>query len=308
MKSFYISFSIILVTLLSATKGFSQQDAQYTQYLYNTMSINPAYAGSLQILDIVGTYRDQWVGIDGAPTTQNLGIHSALRNEKIGLGLNVSHDKLGPSREVLVNGNFSYRLQLTPTLKLRLGLKAGADILNVDFTEGQFQNPNDPVLGMNVDNRTTLTLGAGGYLYSDSWHLGLSVPDFITNDFYDDMDQSVSKEELQYYLIGGYVFDLNPNFRFKPAFLMKYLEGAPLVVDVSANILFRDQFTFGVSYRYEDAVSGVAGIQVLPSIFVGYSYDYTLTELNDVNNGTHEIVLRFTLNERNRNINSPRFF
>ncbi|WP_203295723.1 PorP/SprF family type IX secretion system membrane protein [Luteirhabdus pelagi] len=308
MKSLYISFSIILVTLLSSTQGFSQQDAQYTQYLYNTMSINPAYAGSLQTLDIVGTYRDQWVGIDGAPTTQNLGIHSALRNEKIGLGLNVSHDKLGPSREVLVNGNFSYRLQLTPTLKLRLGLKAGADILNVDFTEGQFQNPNDPVLGRNVDNRTTLTLGAGGYLYTDSWYLGLSVPDFITNDFYDDMDQSVSKEELQYYLIGGYVFDLSPNFRFKPAFLMKYLEGAPLVVDVSANILFRNQFTFGVSYRYEDAVSGVAGIQVFPSIFVGYSYDYTLTELNDVNNGTHEIVLRFTLNERNKNINSPRFF
>ncbi|MDC7993569.1 PorP/SprF family type IX secretion system membrane protein [Altibacter sp. HG106] len=310
MKSLQsISTTVFLLSILwISSKAAAQQDPQYTQYLYNTMSINPAYAGSLETLDVVGTYRDQWVGIDGAPNTQNLGIHTPLRNEKIGVGINISHDRLGPSREVLINGNFSYKLQLSPTLKLGLGIKAGADFLDIDFSEGIFQDPNDPVLNTNVDNRTTLTLGTGAYLYSNNWYLGLSVPDFITDSFYDNMDQSVSEEELQYYMIGGYVFDVSTDFRLKPAFLLKYLRNTPIVVDVSANVLYRDRLTFGVSYRYEDAISGIVGVQVIPSVFVGYSYDYTLTDLSDFNDGTHEIVLRFTLVKQSKRINSPRFF
>ncbi|MAT89500.1 MAG: hypothetical protein CMC35_02305 [Flavobacteriaceae bacterium] len=310
MKSLYPTYIVLFAVMLLwfTPTAKAQQDPQYTQYLYNTMSINPAYAGSLEALDVVGTYRDQWVGIDGAPNTQNLGIHTPLRNDRIGLGINISHDRLGPSREVLINGNFSYKLQLSPTLKLGLGLKAGVNFLNVDFSEGQFQDPNDPVLNTNVDNRTTLTLGTGAYLYSNNWYLGLSVPDFITDSFYDNMDQSISEEELQYYLIGGYVFDLSTDFRLKPAFLLKYLRNTPIVVDVSANVLYRERITFGVSYRYEDAISGVVGFQIIPSVFVGYSYDYTLTDLGDFNDGTHEIVLRFTLVKQSKRINSPRFF
>lgn len=297
----------LLASLLTTTCVLSQQNPQYTQYMYNTMSINPGYTGSLGTLDGVLTYRDQWTGIDGAPVTQNLGVHSPLRNEKIGLGLNIQNDKIGPAKEFYADANFSYTLQVSPTLKLGLGLKGGVKIFNVDFSMGTFENPVDP-LNKNIENKLNTTLGAGAYLYSNNWYLGFSVPDLITNKYYDDVEQAVAEEEIQYYLIGGYVFDLSPSLRFKPAFLAKYLEGFPLVVDVSANFLIMDQFSVGASYRYEDSVSGLAGVNFLEGFFVGYSYDYTLTDLSKYNSGTHEIVLRYTLFQKNKKINSPRYF
>ncbi|MBT0606694.1 PorP/SprF family type IX secretion system membrane protein [Aequorivita echinoideorum] len=299
--------TILLVPFFAATLH-AQQDPQYTQYMYNTMSINPGYAGSLGTLDVVGLYRDQWVGIDGAPVTQNLGIHSPLRNEKIGLGLNLQNDKIGPANEFHADVNFSYTLQVNSTLKLGLGLKGGAKIFNVDFSKGNFENPGIDPLSQNIENSVSTTLGAGAYLYSDNWYLGLSVPDFITNKFYDDIEQSVAEEEIQYYLIGGYVFDLSPSLRFKPTVLAKYLHGFPLVVDVSANFLFMEQFSVGASYRYDDAISGLAGVNFLEGFFVGYSYDYTLTDLSNYNSGTHEIILRYSLPQKNKRINSPRYF
>ncbi len=285
----------------------AQNSPQYTQYMYNTMSVNPGYAGSLGTLDIVGTYRSQWVGLDGAPKTQNLGIHSPVSGDKIGLGLNVESDKLGPASQFFVDGNFSYTLQVSSTIKLALGVKGGFKIFNVDFSKGSFQNPDDP-LNMNIEDRLTPTIGAGGYMYSENWYFGLSVPDFITNKFYDDVEQAVAEEEIQFFVIAGYVFELNPQLKFKPALLTKYLSGFPIVVDVSANFLLYDRFTLGAAYRYDDALSGLTGITVLDGLFVGYSFDYTLTDLSNYNNGTHEIVLRYTIPQKSKRINSPRFF
>jgi type IX secretion system PorP/SprF family membrane protein len=308
LQSFINKKTLSILLLVFVMQSYSQNNPQYTQYMYNTMSINPGYTGSLGTLDVVGIYRDQWVGIDGAPVSQNLGIHSPLRNEKLGLGLNVQNDKIGPANEFYADANFSYTLQMSATMKLGLGIKAGAKLFNVDFSKGTFEDPNNDPLNENVKNKLTTTLGAGAFLYSDNWYLGLSVPDFISNKYYDDVDQSVAKEEIQYYLIGGYVFDLSPQLRFKPTVLAKYLHGFPLVVDVSANFLIMDRFSVGASYRYDDSVSGLAGINFLQGFFVGYSYDYTLTDLSDYNSGTHEIILRFTLPQRNKRINSPRYF
>lgn len=300
-------FKYLIPVLVFTMTSYAQQNPQYTQYMYNPMSINPGYTGSLGTFDAVVTYRDQWIGIDGAPVTQNLGVHSPLRNEKIGLGLNLQNDEIGPAKEFYADVNFSYTLQMNSTLKLGLGIKGGAKIFNVDFSKGTFENP-DP-LNTNIDNKLTTALGAGAYLYADNWYLGLSVPDFITNKYYDDdVEGGIAEEEIQYYLIGGYVFELSPSLKFKPAVLAKYLHGFPLVVDVSANFLILDQFTIGASYRYEDSVSGLAGVNFLQGFFVGYSYDYTLTDLSDYNSGTHEFVLRYTLPHKNKRINSPRFF
>lgn len=298
----------LLLLLLFAMQSYSQNNPQYTQYMYNTMSINPGYTGSLGTLDIVGIYRDQWVGIDGAPVSQNLGIHSPLRNEKLGLGLNLQNDKIGPANEFYADANFSYTLQMNSTVKLGLGLKAGAKLFNVDFSKGSFQDPSNDPLNENIKNKLITTLGAGAFLYSDNWYLGLSVPDFITNKYYENKEQSIAREEIQYYFIGGYVFNLSPELKFKPTVLAKYLQGFPLVVDVSANLLIMDRFSVGASYRYEDSVSGLAGVSFLQGFFVGYSYDYTLTDLSNYNSGTHEIILRFTLPQKNKRINSPRYF
>tara|TARA_R110000851_G_scaffold208686_1_gene361162 strand:+ start:1244 stop:2245 length:1002 start_codon:yes stop_codon:yes gene_type:complete len=300
-------FIIGLISLLSF-KMTAQQEAQYTQYMYNTSSINPAYVGSLGTLDIVGSYRDQWTGLDGAPVTQNFGIHSPLRNDNIGVGLNIQNETIGPAKEFNAVANFSYTIRLSPSTKLAFGLGAGVNLYDVDFSKGQFLNPNDMLLMQNIDKRVTPIIGAGTYLYGEKWYVGLSVPDFKTDDLYDNMDQSLAKEEIQYYLIGGYVFDLNPMIKFKPAFLAKYQTDYPFVVDVSANFLYNDRFTLGASYRYDDAVSGLAGVEVFQGFFIGYSYDYSLTDLSDYNSGSHEIVLRFTLPTKLKKINSPRFF
>ena len=311
-KSFNTKASVGCIVLLAILFGFTnttsaQQTPQFTQYMYNTMSINPAYAGSLQTLDIVGTYRDQWRGIDGAPVTQNLGIHSPLRNEKVGVGLNLTNDKLGPAKQFFADANFSYTVQVNPTAKLAFGLKTGVRIFNVDFTEGDFVNPNDQ-LNNNIDNRASVNLGGGLYLHSNNWYLGMSIPDFLSDDFYDDNDEAVAEEEIQYFLIGGYVFDFSQDLKFKPAFLAKYLDGTPLVVDVSANFLLYDRLTLGASYRFEDSFSGVVGFEVLKGFFAGYSYDASTTELSNYNDGTHELILRYTAPPKIEIIESPRFF
>lgn len=299
---------LLIVFLLCSYFVSAQHQPQYTQYMYNTMSINPAYTGSLGTLDIVGTYRSQWVGVDGAPVTQNLGIHSPLNFNRVGVGFNLQNDALGPANQLFANANFSYSLQVSPTKQLAFGLKAGIKLFNVDFSRGTFQTPGDPLLSENIENRFTPTLGVGVYLYSDNWYVGFSVPDFATSDYFDDNNQAVAKEELQYYLIGGYVFDLSSQLKFKPAFLAKYTHGLPIVADFSANFLYLERFSLGASYRYQDAISLLAGFQVNDPFFVGYSYDYTTTGFSNYNSGSHEIIVRFTLPQKNKRINSPRYF
>lgn len=299
--------SALLVFMFAIHVSNAQQTPQYTQYIYNTMSINPAYAGSFQGIDIVGSYRDQWQGIDGAPVTQYLGIHGPLRNEKVGIGLNLVNDKLGPAKQFYADGNVSYTIQTSAMTKLAFGAKLGIRLFSVDFSQGRFQNPNDN-LNSNVDNNASFTFGAGTYLYSDNWYLGLSVPDFLPNEFYNDDTESIKDEEVQLFLIGGYVFNLSNEVKFKPAFLAKYISTTPIVVDVSANFLIYERFTLGASYRFEDAFSGLFGIEVFDGFFAGYSYDSSVTELSNYNSGTHEIVLRYTAPPKIEVIGSPRFF
>ncbi|ADF53395.1 conserved hypothetical protein [Zunongwangia profunda SM-A87] len=286
----------------------AQQDPHYTQYMFNTMSINPAYAGSTGSLQALLLYRSQWVGVDGAPETQNFSMHSPLRNEKMGLGLNIVNDKLGPSSEVFADANFSYTIQTGYYTKLAFGVKGGARVLNVDWSKGRFYDPEDVLLNNNIDSRIMPSLGAGAYWYSDRWYIGASIPNFIRSDYYDDIQEAVLSNRLHYFIMGGYVFDINRNLKLKPAFLVKAVSGAPVSVDVSANFLLQEFLNLGAAYRWNDSVSLLAGFQISRSLFVGYSYDYTTTDFTKYNDGTHEILLRFDLLKGNNKIKSPRFF
>jgi type IX secretion system PorP/SprF family membrane protein len=299
---------LILLLVAFAKSGNAQQESQYTQYMYNPSIINPAYTGSTGALDLVAVYRNQWTGLDGAPETQTLGIHSPLSNERMGIGLNIQNETLGPVKEFNAAVNFSYNIQLNYNTKLAFGISGGIDNYDVDFSRGTFLNPNDPILSKNIDSRYSATIGAGTYLYSDNWYVGLSVPDFLTNELYNGVENSIAEEQLQFYVMGGYVFELNPNLKFKPTVLAKFQKEYPLVVDVSANLLIQNSLSVGLSYRYDDAVSALAGIRLFDGFFAGYSYDYTVTELSNYNNGTHEIILRYTLPQRSNIIQSPRFF
>jgi type IX secretion system PorP/SprF family membrane protein len=320
-KSSY-TVAFLLFSLLSFN-AFGQKEPQYTQYMYNIGSFNPAYVGTVETPELSGLYRAQWIDIPGAPRTFRFGANLPFKNEKVGLGLNVISDQLGPVSQTYADISYSYQVMITDETKLSFGIDAGGSFLNVDFTKGTFENPGEDLNGEML-SKFYPTVGAGAFLYSDNWYLGASVPNFLTEGVYNDEVASIVEDKLQFNLIGGYVFDLSDNLKFKPAFLINTLKGSPVNVNLSSNFLISDVFTAGISYRIENAFSGLAGLQVSNSLFVGYSYDYNTNLLGEFNNGSHEIILKFYLgrgganstkdgNDKNskgkpKQIDSPRFF
>jgi len=302
-----LSFKIIVVILilLTGAQTIAQQDPQFTQYMYNTLSVNSAYAGSSGHLTITGIHRTQWVGLDGAPKTQTLSIDTPI-NKNVGLGLSIVNDKIGPTNETYFDANFSYSIKTSETHKLSFGLKGGLRLFDIDWSRGTAQSGVDPLLQNNI-SKLLPTVGAGVYLHGEKGYVGVSVPNFFTDEHYDDIQQAVAAERLHIFVIGGLIFDLSENTKFKPAFLFKHVTGAPVILDLSANFMFQEKFRVGVSYRWDDALSGLVGFQISPKLLIGYSYDYTTTELQRVNSGSHELMLRFELISKTKKIKSPRF-
>ena len=228
--------------MLTCYSGFAQQDAQYTQYMYNTININPAYAGSRGVMSIFGLHRTQWVGLDGAPVTNAVSINTPLNNSNLGLGVSLVNDRIGPTVDNAISVDMSYTLKTSETLKLSFGIKATANLFNLDVNQLNPTNANDPSL-QNLNNEFSPNFGAGAYLHSDKFYLGLSVPNFLEDTKYSDNSVSVFKERMNFYAIGGYVFDISPSLKFKPAFLTKVVTGSPLQVDLSGNFLFFEKLT-----------------------------------------------------------------
>lgn len=306
----YLKLKIVFVLFLAVftLQSNAQQDPQYTNYMFNTLSVNSAYAGSRGHLSVTALHRTQWVGIEGAPQTQSLTVESPIGNN-LGLGVAIIHDKLGPSREMYLDGNLSYTIRLNNKSRLSFGLKAGARLLNVDLFDG-FQTNADV---SSINNRFLPTVGAGMYWRNEKTYIGISVPNFLTKEHFDrDSFNSntfeVSAERLHYFLIAGKVFDLSDSVKFKPAFLGKFVVGAPAIVDLSANFMLYDKFRIGAAYRWDDSFSGLIGLQLTPKLLLGYAYDLTTTRLGDFNSGTHEIMLRFELLTKEKQLKSPRFF
>ncbi|WP_394750898.1 PorP/SprF family type IX secretion system membrane protein [Spongiimicrobium salis] len=298
---------VILIALFISGIATAQQDPQFTQYMYNTLTVNPAYAGSKGHLSVLGLYRTQWVGINGAPTSQVLSLDGPVR-KNIGLGLVITNDELGPSNEVFVDANFSYTIRLDEDNKrLSFGLKGGGRMFNVDFSRGLTENP-DVAFQNNIENRFFPTIGAGVYYHSSKGYLGFAVPNFFSEDHYDGETQEIATERLHYFLIGGKIMDLSPDLKFKPAFFVKWVPGAPVIADISANVMIKEVLTFGLAYRWDDSVSGLLGVQISPALKLGYAYDLTTTDLRNYTTGTHEVFLRFDLKTIEKKLRSPRFY
>jgi type IX secretion system PorP/SprF family membrane protein len=286
----------------------AQQEAQFTQYMYNTVVINPAYAGTRNVLSINGIHRAQWIGLEGAPKTQTLSIHSPM-GERIGMGINILQDEIGPSTETYTNVDFSYTLPIDGKgTNFSFGMKAGFYSLNVDFNKLLIYNPTDATIQNNNISRTSPTIGVGGYLYSDKWYIGLSTPNILKTDHYTNSSISKASQEAHTYLIAGVVFDINPDLKFKPATLFKMVKGAPLSMDISANFLINKRFTLGTSYRLDAAVGALAGFQVSDQLMLGYAYDYDTNDIRGYATGSHEFFVRFEFITRVKGKVSPRFF
>ncbi|MEO0528186.1 MAG: type IX secretion system membrane protein PorP/SprF [Bacteroidota bacterium] len=298
---------IVPVLLLLSLMGYSQQDPQFTQYMYNTMTVNPGYTGSRGHLAILSLYRDQWVGIDGAPRTITFGLDSPVGRTD-GLGISIIQDELGPSEETYIDANYAHNIILNRNGdRLSFGIKAGTRFFSLDWSKGLFRDP-EAIFNENVNSRLLPTVGAGVFYYSNKAYLGLSTPNFFNNEHYDEIQESEALERMHFFLIGGYVFDVNPFLKFKPSFFAKKVLGAPLSVDVSANFLFNESLNLGVNYRWDDSVSAILGFQISTRFNIGYAYDYSITDLNNYNSGSHEIFLRYQWISRTTRLKSPRFF
>ena len=301
---------IFLIFLMFTTfVSFAQQDAQYTQYMYNTINVNPAYAGSRGAMSIFAMHRTQWVGLDGAPVTNVASVNTPLNGNNLGLGVSFINDKIGPTNENTFSVDLSYTIPATETFKLSFGIKATANLFNLDITKLNPVNafPLDPSM-QNIDNQFSPNIGAGIYLHSDKAYIGFSIPSFLESNRYDDNEVAIFKEKINYYLMGGYVFDLSSDIKFKPAFLSKLVIGTPLQVDISGNFLFSEKFTIGLAYRWSAALSAMVGFQVSDGLYIGYGYDRETTKLNNYNSGSHEIFLRYEIFKNNDKITTQRFF
>ncbi|MCK0147294.1 type IX secretion system membrane protein PorP/SprF [Arenibacter sp. F26102] len=295
----------------------AQQDAQYTQYMYNTMSVNPAYAGSRGQLSIAALYRSQWVGLEGAPKTQTLNLHSPIRNSRLGYGISIINDNIGDGvvQETQFDAVLSYTVDVALDAKLSFGLKVGGNMLNLDFN-GLNNFDSENIQGDNIDNKFSPNFGVGIYYHTNKFYAGLSAPNLVETQYFDNSQrdpnsvQFLSAERMNFYLITGYVFDLNNNFKFKPAILTKVVGGAPLQIDLSASFLFNDKFSFGAAYRWDAALSGMLGFQLSDQFMVGLAYDRETTELGGTqfNDGSIEVFLRFELVKSFQRMVSPRFF
>ena len=298
---------LFFALMLSTATGFAQQDAQYTQYMYNTININPAYAGSRGTMSVFGLHRTQWVGLDGAPTTNAFSLNTPISNSNLGIGLTLVNDRIGPTSDNTISADISYTVSMNERYKLSFGVKASGNMFNLDTDKLDPSIPFDPNL-QNFNNEFSPNFGAGVYLHSDKLYLGLSVPNFMQDYKYNDNEQAVFQERMNFYFIGGYVFDVSQSIKFKPAVLTKMVAGSPLQVDASANFLFFDKFMLGGAYRWDAAVSALAGFQVTDGLFIGYSYDMDTTGLRNTNYGSHEVFLRFELFNKVSKMVSPRFF
>ena len=302
MKS-KLTFLVLIISNII----YAQQDAQYSQYMYNTISVNPAYAGSRDVLSILALHRSQWVGFEGAPTTSTFSINTPIPETNIGLGISAISDRIGPTEQSTFSGDISYTVRLTEKTNLSFGLKGSASFFSFDqFKVTPFQ-ANDPKW-KSVSSKLSPNFGLGTYLHSDKYYLGISIPNIMESNLYNDNEISIKSQRMNYYVIGGYVFDLSNWIKFKPAIVSKIVTGAPVQFDLSANTLFMNKFVLGAAYRMDAAFSGLAGFQVSDALFLGYSYDFDTTAINRYNSGSHEMFIRYEFNFKNDKLVSPRFF
>ncbi len=304
---------LTLVLAISSVAIFAQQDAMFTHYMFNTLSVNSGYAGSRDALTITGLHRSQWVGFDGAPTTQTLTLHSPVYNENLGAGLSIVNDKIGPTNNTSIYGDFAYKIKINDKAKLAFGLKAGLSIRKSGLTDLSLNTQNDQSFFSDQESMLLPNFGFGMYYSEDRYYVGLSIPKLLKNDFSTNETAggtNLASEERHYFLIAGAVFDINQDFKIKPTTLVKLTTGAPLEADLTAALLYKDKVWGGLMYRTGDAIGLLIGMHLNDQLALGYSYDWSYGNRTfQYNGGSHEIMLMYDLIYKDKSkIRSPRYF
>jgi type IX secretion system PorP/SprF family membrane protein len=309
MKKSSIFFTFLLTASMQV---FAQQDALFSQYMFNMMLVNPAYTGSRDVISLNALYRKQWVSVPGAPETMTFSADSPLKNEKMGVGLTVFNDRIGIVNNTGFYANYAYRVRLSNNSTLSAGISAGltnyrADLGSVLLTNEVGATP-DVAFGSNV-NKMLPNVGLGLFYNNDKFYAGLSLPHVLNNKL--DNDAGVSARQYRHgFAMAGYVFDLNNDLKLKPSALLKFVSGAPIQLDLNANLWLYEKFGFGLSYRSLDAPVFMVEAQVLPQLRFGYAFDYSLAikPANGFGRSSHELMLRYEFGYDKGKVLTPRYF
>jgi type IX secretion system PorP/SprF family membrane protein len=306
MKKHFLLISALLISVFS----IAQQDPHFTHFMYNNIYVNPAYAGSRDLMTVGLIHRSQWIGLDGAPQTQNFYIHSPLKNKALNLGFSLVNDKIGPLHQTMFYGDFAYRFNITENTRLAFGLKAGLNLFQPKLNGLVTTDANDPNLtGQEVKSSINPNVGFGVYLNNDKWYLGMGIPKMIQNKLatVDGEDRDIS-EQRHYFFIGGLIMPITEGIKLKPTAQFKMTENAPSSLDIAAEMLFNDRFNVGVGHRLKDSFFMLAGINITDQMHAGLSWDFTTSKLNKVNDGTLEFLLMYDFMFKNDKLKSPRYF
>lgn len=308
----YLLYRIILVSglVFLTMESVAQQDPMYTQYMENLQIINPAYAGSKDLLSMMVVSRNQWVSLPGAPDTRTFAVHSPVKGARMGLGLSLLSDHIGPVKQTGLYFDYSYRLYFSNQRTLALGLKGGVNFYDANISNLSTNDPNDPVFAYDINRKFLPNLGVGAFFYTNQYYFGLSIPKLIDNAINKNgvSVQNISREQMHVFFMSGYVYDVNRIVKFKPAILAKYVMNAPLSIDLSGTFLFYERLWLGAMYRLGDSFGGLFQLQITNQIKIGYSYDLPINQLGAYNNGTHEIMISFDFVSKGGKVRSPRYF
>ncbi len=301
---------LVLWLLFCARESFAQQDPMYTQYMENLLIMNPAYAGSKDLLSMMLVSRNQWVSMSGAPVTRSFLMHSPIKGQQMGLGFSFLSDEVGPVKQTGVYVDYSYTLSFSNRRSLSLGLKGGVNFFDAGLSDLTTNDPNDPVFANDINRKFLPNFGVGAFYYTPRYYLGLSVPKLIENTITENgvSTQSISKEQMHVFFMAGYVFDVNRIVKFKPSILTKYVKNAPVSLDITGTFLFYERLWLGAMYRVSDSFGGLLQIQATNQLKIGYSYDLPINKLGAYNNGTHEIMVTFDFDFGRGRVRSPRYF
>ena len=317
IKSNIIKGLGILVIIASGLTSKAQQDPMYTQYMFNTQTINPAYAGTWESFSFMVLGRQQWAGLEGAPETYTFSMQAPLKNERVALGLNLISDVVGLEKRFYMFGDYSYLLPINEGMKLRLGLKGGFTNYTNNLSEYSTNAPGsgivDPAFQGEIDRKLVPNFGIGGFLFGEKYFVGFSIPKILSHDFENNYNNlSINAELRHYFLTAGLVFDLGENLKFKPTMLTKATftseSGAPVELDLTANFLIKERFWLGAMYRTGDSYGFIAQWIIDKKMRIGYSYDITTTNLQNFHSGSHEIMISYEMRFLNEMFASPRYF
>ena len=312
IKFKHIKFLMLLAFMLFAyQKSIAQTEPMYSQYMFNMLGVNPAYAGSREASSFNFFQRSQWIGLQGAPQTTSFSFDQSILNKRAGWGIQFYDDKIGVEKADGINIMGSTRIQVSENGILSGGLSLGLmnyriDLMNVT---GRF-TPNDPAFYSNL-NKWMPSLGLGVYYNTDNFYAGVSIPNILKSrltafDLIRSGLQKVNQKHI--FLTTGIVIPINEDLKLKPSTMIKMVEGAPIEADFNTNVWLRDIIGLGVSYRTGDAVIGMAEIQANQNLRFGYAYDMTISPLKFYNTGTHEIMIRYEIGNFKTKIKSTRYF